>query len=262
MRVYISAVGLFAPGFSSWSEGRHVLTGAMRYRDRGLPPMDRVTLPPNETRRVTLSVKLALQLAAEAISAAGEFPCPSAAVFACSGGNSEALAKLLDSLSEGAVSPKQFAHVGHNAAGGYWSIVHGRPAPTVSLGAYDGTFAAGLLEAATQATVDRCSVLFVASDAPPPLALNHCRPVGTIFGASLLFTPSQPPTTDGARLDLALASGEIEDRLDDPALEALRRDNPAARGLPLFMLIAGRRSGRVVLPLLADMQLVAQYEPC
>ena len=263
MRVYISATGLFAPGFASWTEGRHVLTGGMPYRDRGLPPMDRVNLPPNEARRVTLSAKLALQLAAEAIAAAGEPPDRFAAVFACSGGNGEALAKVLASLSEGAVSPNQFAHVGHNAAGGYWSIIQGRPAPTTSLGAYNGTFAAGLIEAASQAVVDRCSVLLVACDAPPPAALHDCRPVGSIFGASLLLTPSRPPATaDGASLDLALASGENENRLDDTALESLRRDNPAARALPLFLRIATRRAGRVVLPLLADIQLIAQYAPC
>ncbi len=262
VRVYIGALGLFAPGFASWAEGRHVLAGAVRYRDRGLPPMDRVKLPPNETRRVTLSVKLALQLAAEPIAAMGALPDRLATVFACSGGNSEALSRLLDGLSEGMVSPNQFAHLSHNAAGGYWSIVHSRPHATTSLGAYDGTFAAGLIEAATQAAIDRCSVLFVASDAPPPKALHRCRPIRGVFGASLVLTPSPRALTCAARLELTLASGENEDRLDDPALESLRRDNPAARGLPLFMLIARRRPGRVVLPLHADMQLVARYEPC
>ena len=261
MHVYINGVALFAPGFASWAEGRHVLTGGTRYRDRGLPPLERISLPSNEARRVTLSVKLALQLAAEAIAAASEPPEGLAAVFACSGGNSEALAKILGGLPEAAVSPNQFAHVGHNAASGYWSIVHGQPAPTTSLGAYDGSFAAGLIEAASQAAVERRAVLLVACDVPPPAALHDCRRVDSIFGAALLLTAS-PAAGDGARLDLALASGQIEDSLDDPALETLRRDNPAARALPLILLIAAGRPGRVVLPLLADVQLVSQYAPC
>ncbi len=241
-----------------------MLTGETHYRDRGLPPLDRVNLPSNEARRVTLSVKLALQLAAEAAATALEpsAPDPLAAVFACSGGNSEALAKILDGLPEGTVSPNQFAHVGHNAAGGYWSIFQGAGVPTTSLSAYDGSFAAGLIEAASQVEVDRCSVLFVACDVPPPAALHDCRRVGSIFGAALLLTPSPPAPGGGARLEVALTTGEIEDRLDDPALESLRLDNPAARALPLVLLIAANRPGRVVLPLLADLQLVLQYSPC
>ncbi|MFO1154423.1 MAG: beta-ketoacyl synthase chain length factor [Rhodospirillales bacterium] len=226
--------------------------------------MDRIDLPPNEARRVTVSVKIALQLAAEAIAAVDEEKLPArlAAVFACSGGNSEALAKVLGSLSEGVVSPNQFAHLGHNAASGYWSLIQGRPAPTTSLGAFDGSFAAGLIEAASQVVTDGCSVLFVSCDVPPPAALHDCRPVTTVFGASLILTPPPPQGVDGAWLDLQLVSGEREDQLTDPVLEALRRDNPAARGLPLFLLSAQRKAGRVVLPLVANRRLAAEYAPC
>jgi hypothetical protein len=52
------------------------------------------------------------------------------------------------------------------------------------------------------------------------------------------------------------------DRLDNVALEALRRTIPAARSLPLLHAIARRKAGTVVLAYLDDVQMALQVAPC
>jgi hypothetical protein len=270
LRLHVAAIGLFGPGIAGWRQGRAILRGEAVPAAPCLPPFHRVRLPANEARRVTLSVRLALELAAEALDRQA---APGlAAVFACSGGNAQALARILASLDDHAVSPNQFAHVGHSAAAGYWSIATGQAAPATSIGAYDGSFAAGLLEAACQAVVEARPVLLVAADTPPPAALAGSRPVAAAFGVSLLLSV-QPPAGGSPWIEPDPAAGATpdgqaepvpggEDRLADPALEALRRGNPAARCLPLLRLVALGRPGRVILPYLAGRPLVVHHGPC
>ena len=45
----------------------------------------------------------------------------------------------------------------HNAASGYWGIATGATPAANALCAYDGSFAAGLLEALTQVVIERTS---------------------------------------------------------------------------------------------------------
>jgi hypothetical protein len=269
LQVTIAAVGLFAPGFASWNEGMAVLRGLEPYRDRGLPPLERLRLANNEARRMTLAVRIALEVAQEAIEEAPRSAVPQGSVFACSGGNAQALHKVLATLTERAVSPNQFAHVGHNSASGYWSILARSVAASVSIGAWDGSFAAGLLEAATQVACGGRPVLLVSHDAPPPPALQSARPVRTDFAVALLLTCAkgvkEPQCADAqprGRLSLQLAREAHETSLLEPALDALRRDNPAARSLPLLWLMARRRPGTVALPYLADRHLVVHHAPC
>lgn len=77
-------------------------------------------------------------------------------------------------------------------------------APSTSLGAYDGSFAAGLLEAVTQ-VMGGAPVLLVTCDVPPPSPLAGSTPAAGPFAAALL----------------------LEDRMEQPELEALRTGSPA-----------------------------------
>lgn len=258
----LAGVGLLAPGFSSWTEAEGVLTGLAAYRDRGLPPLERLRLSANESRRISLSVRIALQVAEEALAAAAIPAASTVGVFSCSGGNTQSLHKVLDSIAEGTVSPNQFAQMGHHAAGGGWSIASGSPAPTISIGAFDGSFAAGLLEVGCQTlSEDRRPALLVAHDVPPPPALATARPVGSTFAVALVLARGQSSGPIG-QLHLHLARRREETRLADPALEALRLHNPAARALPLLRLIAGGEAGQVVLPYLNGLRLGVRYTPC
>jgi len=186
MSIWISGVGVCAPGLPDWPTGRSVLAGLQPYHGDKVPHFDRVRL-----RRATPTVRLALQAADEALDAAGLDARRCGAVFACAGGNTEALEALCLALlePEPALSPGQFNHSVHNAPLGYWSIATGSMRPAISVGAFDATFAAGLLEAVALARLDRQPVLLVAYDTPPPPALRPFRSVAVAFGAALLLTP-------------------------------------------------------------------------
>lgn len=263
MELYLSGIGLCAPGLADWPTGRAVLAGQRPYQRDEAPSFGRVRLPANERRRATLTIRLALQAAAEALADAGLDAARCGAVFACSGGNTEALDALCRALTQPGrpVSPSQFNHSVHNAPLGYWAISTGSVQPAVSLGAYDASFATGLLEASALARLEQLPVLLVAYDTPPPPALQPFRPVSTSFAVALLLTP-EPGSGNDIRLRGLRIQPGAADAMTDPDLERLRLNNPAARSLPLLHRLATGQSGVVALPHGSDTQLELRVEPC
>ncbi|MBK7984027.1 MAG: beta-ketoacyl synthase chain length factor [Candidatus Competibacteraceae bacterium] len=263
MSVYVSGVGLCAPGLPDWSVGRAVLAGLQPYSRDAAPRFERVRLPRNEARRATLTVRLALQAADEALAAVGLEAGQCGAVFACAGGNTEALDALCQALiqPERLLSPSQFNHSVHNAPLGYWNIAAGSMRPALSIGAFDASFAAGLLEAFALVRLEHQPILLVAYDTPPPPALQPFRAVAVAFGLALLLAPDPLPGNIARLRNLRIRSGAAES-LADGELERLRLANPAARGLPLLRRLARDRSGAVALPYLPDTRLELDVEPC
>lgn len=263
MDVTVSGIGLCAPGLPDWPTGRAVLAGKRAYQPDQAARFDRVRLPRNEMRRATLTVRLALQAADEALDGAGVDPRHCGAVFACAGGNTEALDALCQALIEPAraISPSQFNHSVHNAPLGYWSIATGSMQPMVSVGAYDASFAAGLLEAAALARLEQRPVLLVAYDTPPPRALQPYRAVSLPFGVALLLTSERLPASIACLRAWRAATG-LADGLPAGELERLRLANLAARGLPLLERLAVGQGGAVALPYLPDTRLELRVEPC
>jgi hypothetical protein len=117
-------------------------------------------------------------------------------------------------------------------------------------------------------------VLLVAYDLPYPEPLNRLRPIDTAFGVALLLTPPRGASGGApagvslgvsrrvlAELRVAISATGEASRCADPGLEALRRGNPAARSLPLFVRLACGSAGRIRLELsrgLLDVEVV----PC
>jgi hypothetical protein len=267
--VFVHGAAVCAPGLPDWPAAAAVLRGTVPYRSHPLPAPERTGLPANEQRRITPGIRLALHVAARACTPAAAATTNRRggrlrAVFAASGGNTESLDAVLSAVTAPglAVSPRHFAQMDHNAAAGYWAIACGRDRPTVSvsLGAYDGSFAAGLLEASA-ASLDDHQVLLVACDGPPPLPLQRCRAVTGAFAAAVLLGVA-PPQSGSGIWSCRLVRGQAEDRCTDPALERLRLDNPAARCLPLLRLLAEGGSGGVVLPYGRGVGLQVEQRPC
>jgi len=126
----------------------------------------------------------------------------------------------------------------HNAPSGYWGIATGSRAPSTSLCAFDWSFGAGLLEAATQAGADHESVLLIAYDLPYPEPLRGVRPMRHPFASALLIARERSPRSLAA-CELGSGTAGAPSRMQDDNLEQLRRDNPAARSLPLLAALAG-----------------------
>jgi Beta-ketoacyl synthase, N-terminal domain len=264
MRAYIEGVGLLGPGLRGWNESRAVLAGAAAYRPAptAIPPSE--LLPPAERRRAGIPIRLALAVGGEALGNARRDAADTATVFTSSSGDGEILHHICGTLCtpERQVSPTRFMNSVHNAAAGYWSIATQSREPSTSLCCYDASFAAGLLECATQVAVDRRPAALIAYDQPYLEPLHAARPISGEFGAALVLTPHATERSL-ALLDLELAPGDAEEtRLADPGLEAARLGNPAARALPLLAALARGAAEPVVLKYAAGASLRARATPC
>jgi hypothetical protein len=263
MRVYVEGVGLIAPGLEGWAASRRLLCGEHPYTPT--PPVLPASplLPSNERRRMVTTVKLALQAGAEAFAHARRDPAATASVFTSSGGDGETIHNILESLASAEldVSPTRFHNSVHNAPSGYWAIGTRSRAPTTSLCAHDWSFAAGLLDAAAQATMDDRAVALIAYDLPYPEPLNARRAIESTLAVALVLSPA-PTDTSFARLTIRCdRAARPASAMPDPALEALRAGNPAARSLPLLAALARRNAAEIALEYVFDNTLAVSVAP-
>ncbi len=266
LTAHIEGIGLLGPGLDGWADSMAVLEGRSPYvRQPTVIPVPE-GLPPAERRRLGLVVKLALSVGMQATSKAGVEPDALPAVFASSGGDGQNCHEICQTLANGEnlISPTRFHNSVHNAAAGYWSIATRSKAASNALCAFDWSFAAGLLEAVTQAVVDETRVLLVAYDAPYPQPLFDKRPIPEAFGVSFVLSPKG----DGPTLTLRLGRSALPDEqkasanpMDNPELESLRRAIPAARSLPLLQRIAAGRAGMVNIDYLDGGSLTVDVAP-
>jgi hypothetical protein len=259
----LRGIGVLGPGLPDWPAAAAVLAGAQPYASAPSALPDPDVLPAAERRRAGGVIKLALAIGAEAISRAGADPSRLPSVFSSSGGDGENCHRICETLASAdrRLSPTRFHNSVHNAAAGYWSIAHQATPAFTALCAFDASFAAGLLEAFTQVAVDRTPVLLLAYDTAYPPPLHAARPIPDAFGIAMVLAPPAPDAAAPIatlRLSLQAARGET---LPDPALEALRRAIPAARGLPLLRALARGETRRVLLDYLDATSLAIDVSP-
>ena len=255
MRVAVRGCAVCAPGLPDWGSASRVLAGDAEYDASVVRDPAPVALPANERRRLPQTARMALAIGLEALDAAGLGTNDVATVFTSCGSDGEITHRICEELTRTPpeVSPTRFHNSVHNAAGGYWSIALRTHAPSTSLCAFDGSFAAGLLEAAAQAVTESRPVLLIGYDLPYPAPLSSLWNVAQPFCAALLLAPVAGG--EYQVLDIDLAGEWLEP--DWPAcLPAELRTNPTAAVLPVFELVARGTRGRAVLPLHADNAVV------
>ncbi len=255
LKVHLQGLGVYGPGFSGWQQTAEVLAGRQPYAMApiNLPPAE--ALPPAERRRAGVSIKLAFAVGFDAVRHAGVDPAALPSVFTSSGGDCDNCHAILETLASAdrAVSPTRFHNSVHNAPSGYWSIATACRASSTSLSAYDGSFAAGLLEAATQVLNSGESCLLLAYDSPYPGPLSAVRGIPYPFGAAMVLGAGAAAGTL-ATLDLSLGRRDAT-RMVDGALETMRSSVPAARSLPLLQCLARGNNERITLDYLDGMSL-------
>jgi Beta-ketoacyl synthase, N-terminal domain len=182
---------VLAPGLEGWAAASKVLAGAAPFEPRAVQRPNVTVLPPAERRRAAPSVAWSLAVAQEAVANCGIEAGSLAVVFVSSDGDGDIVHRLCTALTApGAqVSPTDFHNSVHNAATGYWSIGARSTAPSTAMCAFDASFAAGLLEAATQIQAEGKPVLLVAVDLPYPQPLAPHRPVRHGLAAALVLSP-------------------------------------------------------------------------
>lgn len=264
MRVHVEGLGLLGPGLGGWTASRPVLAGLEAYRNGPTVVAANDMLPPAERRRTGVPVNLALAVGREAFINAGRDAGATATVFTTSCGDGETLHHLCETLAspERDVSPTRFHNSVHNAAAGYWSIATRSREPSTSLCCYDASFAAGLLEAASQAVVDGKSVALIAYDQPYVEPIRSARPISGIFGVALIMTPDATRSSFSVLELEFVARSEEATRMPDPGLEAARAGNPAARSLPLLAALARGGSEKLILEYIPETHLRIAVSPC
>jgi hypothetical protein len=246
LQVSVAGIGLLGPGFADWTSGQELLCtpGDWQRAATVLPPPAR--LPAAERRRAGAIVKLCLAVADQAVAQAGVDPSQLATVFSASTGDAANCHAMCETLAtpDRLVSPTRFTNSVHNASAGYWHIATACMAPSTSLCAHDASFAAGLLEAASQCVATQAPVLMVAGDVPYPEPLRSARPIPEAMAVALLLQPVRSPSSL-ATLTMA-GSGDAATACAFEGLEQLRHEIPAARALPLLQALAEGRNARVV----------------
>ncbi|MGH8208762.1 MAG: beta-ketoacyl synthase chain length factor [Steroidobacteraceae bacterium] len=258
LSAYVRGIGLLGPGLDDWLTGAPVLAGVTAYVPRATVLPTPAALPPAERRRTGTVVRLALAIGFEAVSRAGMTPAQLPTVFSSSGGDGYNCHEICQTLASGdrQLSPTRFHNSVHNAASGYWSIAASATPPSNVLCAFDGSFAAGLLEALTQVVVERTAVLLIAYDVGYPQPLRAVRPIPDAFGVAMVLAPAAGDSR-AACITASLTDAPAEP-MADPRLEAMRAAIPAARSLPLLGKLARQESGRVVIDYLEEQHIAVE----
>jgi Beta-ketoacyl synthase, N-terminal domain len=246
---FVEALGFAAPGMPDWSSARAVLRGEQAGAAVELPVYQPSLLPANERRRASPTVRMAFRVAEAATQASSVAAVDLATVFGSADGDLGIAQRICVALAETPrfISPTDFHNSVHNAAAGYWSIASLAKGPSTAIAAFDDSFAIGLMEALGMVLVEQRATLLVVYDVPGPAPLHASRPVREPVGAALVLTPRRT-SNSLASLGFQLTNVPAT-AMQDARLEALRLDNPAARVLPLLLILATRQSGSAVLSL-------------
>ena len=246
--IYISAVGLSAPGLDGWQPSLSVLRGEQLWQFRELERYKPEMLPPNERRRATNTVRLAFRACEDALAnLPGDKLKPDfATVFSSSGGDYDVIDAICKTLATPAreVSPTIFHNSVHNAPVGYWGIGTGCQLTSSAISAYDASFAAGLLEAVMLLAEDHAAVLLAVYDSLPPSPLSAKRHISIPFASAFVLTRSATQLPALARICVTTGVTSAITMAHQASLENMRLQNPAARCLPLLEAIANQQPGK------------------
>ncbi|HNT38096.1 MAG TPA: beta-ketoacyl synthase chain length factor [Rubrivivax sp.] len=244
LHVGVQGVAVLGPGLPDWASAAACLREASGWQRAATAVPAPALLPATERRRAGTVVKASVAVAEAACAAAGLAPATLATVFSSSTGDPANCHAMCEALAtpERVVSPTRFTNSVHNVTAGIWHIATRAMTASTSLGAFDASFAVGLLEAAVQCVHAKAPVLFVACDVPYPEPLHGVRPLPDSFALALVLVPQ-----GGRALTLALAGDAPPTRCADAGLEALRTQIPAARALPLLQALAARAAALMII---------------
>jgi hypothetical protein len=260
--VWIDGIAWWSSTLPGWQHAATALRG-----DTSAVPQPSINRPsptllaPNERRRAPDTVLLALEVAAAAAAHSGHDVSSLASVFTSAHGDLPTTDALCTSLAANPtlLSPTRFHHSVHNAASGYWAIAAKSRAPSTALSAYTHSYAAGLLEAASQCVAENRPVLLVAYDTQACGALASVNRSQGLLAVALVLAAQRGPTSLWA-LNWALGHTPCNPHpLKSPAAQALAH-NAMADALPFFEALAAEREIVLSLPLQA-LTLALQLQP-
>jgi hypothetical protein len=254
--LYLDGIGFWATGLPDWPAARAAFLGEPTSRSGDARRPSPALLPPAERRRAPDSVVLALEVAAQAIAQSGMNPADVPTVFASAHGDTAITDYMCSTLVEqpALISPTKFHNSVHNAAAGYWTIGARCTAPSSALTAFDCSFAAGFVEAATQSAADACPVLLVGYDIEASGALASVTTSRGLLAVALVLSPMASKRTV-ATIAWTLQSGFRQaTQIRSDAARRLQR-NASANALPLFESLARGSADPVAMPVSSSLAL-------
>lgn len=196
LRFTLHAAGVVAPGLASL---KALLEAARLGMPLALPvePLGLLApsaLPPNERRRASRAVRLALTCVEQAIADTPFDAGTLRSVFATDEGTGEICQQMLSALATSRqVSPLVFPNSVHNAPSGYFSIAHRNHAPSTVVSQGEDSFASGLLCALTDARTGGEPVLLVAYDPALTSPLDELLPLKEPLGTAWILSATDMP---------------------------------------------------------------------
>lgn len=262
LTVYVDGIGVWAPGIADWAALRGVLSsGDITLPDANAKPAPAI-LPPTERRRAPEPVLLASEAASQAVLMAGRDPATLPCVFTSTHGDLAITDAMCATLAADPreLSPTRFHNSVHNAPAGYWTVATHCNASATAISAGPASFAAGILEAATEVAADGEPVLLAAYDIAARGPLAEVAPSGVPFAAAFVLSPSRSAASL-AQFSLYPLQGTPARRELPRALAALTTNPTAAQALPLLIALARGVPVRVALASGANTSLAIEVAP-
>ena len=269
---HVEGIAFWAPTLPGWAAARAAFRGdAEPLATPAKRPAPEI-LAPAERRRAPDTVALALEVAAAAVRESGLDAATLPSVFTSAHGDLAVNDYMCTTLASQPtlISPTKFHNSVHNAAAGYWTIATGCHEASTALTAFDASFGAGLLEAASQCQADARPVLLVAFDVEATGALASVTASAGMLACALVLAPHASGRTVAA-FDWSLASGDDGCAEIRSAAARSLGGNAMAGALPLLEAIArapaaGASSGQaaaasISLPLTRSLALVLAAKP-
>ncbi|HEX7348105.1 MAG TPA: beta-ketoacyl synthase chain length factor [Rhodanobacteraceae bacterium] len=258
----IAGIGAWAPGATDWSQLAAILRGEAAYSDVPTARPAGACLPAAERRRAPDGVRLAAEVAAQAVAMAGLDAAALPCVFASTYGELAITDYVCTTLAAAPrdLSPTKFHNSVLNAPAGYWTIATHCTAPSSAVSAYTMSFAAGLLEAASLAASDATSTLFACCDVAATGPLAALIPTTRAFGAALVLTPDASTSTR-LRIDLRPRDAPACATIEAPLPELTDANPASAHALALLSVLARRQAGELALPLSTRLALHIAVTP-
>jgi hypothetical protein len=246
--LFVEALEVLGPGLSGWDEAAATLRGEKRYAPCEFAAGEPEMLAPNERRRATAAIRLALRVTEQLAKRSSLDLAALPSVFASSAGDLHVTDRVCVALGRPGipVSPFHFHNIVHNASAGYWSIGAHACGGSTSLSAGETTFVAGLLEAGCLVLAERAPVLFVCYEQPAPAPIGAHLPIVAPFAAAMTIHRERAGP-DCFAMHIEHVAKRDDTAMADDALERLRSGNAAARALPLLARFACRSDERVFL---------------
>jgi hypothetical protein len=253
--IWLRSVSVFGQGLLGWEHASSIFLDCSSYNPEVMPTIESRFLSPNNKRRTSPHMHMAILAAEHALATANVDGSSVDLVFASSEpdldiaeGNLLALAKDTKELS-----PQKFQNVILNAAAGHLGIFMKNTAASTTMSGCNNAFAVGLLETYTTLLQSEKDALFVVYDAASEMPYS---PKGrSFFSTGMLLTKARPENAlAGLNISLSLPSKTTV--LTEPRLEHVRRHTPAAACLPLLVALARNQTCPVELDYTEERALV------